>query len=99
MLHFGPVDIRTDLFVLIVSVLFFALQLMLCFKVKKLRIRLLPTLVPLILTVTFTFLVFVFEGWDSLGFLILALCTAYPLLACGMAWTIWALHEKFRYKK
>ena len=99
MLHFGPVAIRTDIFVLIISVLFFAVQMLFCFKVRKLRVRLLPTLPPLILTVTFILLIFFFEGWDALGFLVLALCTAYPLLACGIAWAIWAIHKRYKSKK
>lgn len=99
MLHFGPINIRTDIFVLIVSVLLFAVQLLLCFKVNKVFVRLIPTLLMFILTVSFTLLIFFFEGWDALGFLVLALCTAYPLLACGMAWVIWVFYKRYRAKK
>ena len=53
MLDFGLFDIRTDIFVLIVSVVFLLIQLLLCFKVKPIWIRLLPLLLFFVLTVGF----------------------------------------------
>ena len=91
MLHFGSFDIRTDIFVLILSAILLIAQLLLCFKVKKTVVRLIPVCLLSCLTVVFTALIFVFEGWDSLGFLIIAICSAALLLVCGLGWGIWWL--------
>lgn len=94
MLHFGSFSIRTDIFVLILSVALTAIQLLLCFKVKNKLIRLIPVILFSFLTAIFFVLIFVFEGWDSLGFLVLAICSAVILAACGIAWGIWWVVSK-----
>lgn len=89
MLHFGSFDIRTDIFVLILSILLLTVQLLLCFKVKKTVVRIIPVCLLSCLTAVFITLIFVSEGWDSLGFLLLAICSAALLLVCGLGWGIW----------
>ena len=42
MIHIGSFDIKTEIFVLIVSLILVSVQLLLCFKAKKLWIRLIP---------------------------------------------------------
>ena len=99
MLHFGPIDVRTDVFVVIISVLFLAVQLFLCIKIKNLYIRLIPTVLPSVLTVLFMVLTFATEGWDALGFLVLALICACPAAASVLAWIIWVIYKKCKTKK
>ncbi len=96
MLDFGIFEIKTEYFVLILSVLTLSLQLLLCFKAKKLFSRLLPMILFAILTVVFFVLIFLSEGWDSIGFLLLAICAAALLLVCGIGWGIWGIiqHHK-----
>ena len=77
MIDFGIFEIKTELFLLILAVVTLALQLFLCFKVRSLALRLLPATLFAVATVVFFVLVFVTDGWDSLGFLLLALCTVY----------------------
>ena len=96
MLAFGIFEIKTEVFLLILAVLTLALQLFLCFKVRSLALRLLPAILFAVATVVFFTLVFLTDGWDSLGFLLLALCSAMLLAMCGIGWGIWGIlrHRK-----
>lgn len=94
MLHFGAFDIRTDVFVLLLSVLWVLLQLLLCLKVKKKAVRLLPVYLALALTVVFAALGIIFDGWDALGFFFLAICSAILLADSGIGWGIYAIVRK-----
>ena len=96
MLHFGFLDIRTDIFVLLLSIILVLLQMFLCFKVKKKTIRLIPVYLTLVLTIVFTTLGFIFDGWDGFGFFFLAICSAVLLVCSGIGWGIWAIVKKAR---
>lgn len=87
------------MYVYVISVLFFIAQMILCFKVKRLWIRLIPTLPTFVLTVIFSILIFVSEGWDAIGFLLLAIITGGPLAGCVLAWFIWAIYKICKRKK
>ncbi len=95
MLHFGLFDIRTDIFVLIISIILVLLQVLLCFKVKK-TIRLTPVCLTLALTVAFTALGFIFDEWDSFGFFFLAISSAVLLICSMIGWGIWAIVKKIK---
>ena len=58
MLDFGIFEIRTDIFLLIVSVIFLLLQIFLCLKVKNVVLRLLPTAFFAVLTTVFAVMIF-----------------------------------------
>ena len=94
MIDFGIFEIKTELFLLILAVLTLALQLFLCFKVRSLALRLLPAILFAVSTAVFFVLVFATDGWDSLGFLLLALCTATLLAVCGIGFAVWAIVKK-----
>lgn len=94
MLHFGAFDIRTDVFVLLLSVLWVLLQLLICLKVKKKHVRLMPVYLALALTVVFAALGIIFDGWDALGFFFLAICSAILLADSGIGWGIYAIVRK-----
>ena len=96
MLDFGIFKIKTELFLLIVAVLLFLLQLFLCFKVKSLKLRLLPLIVLGAMIAIFVVLIFLTDGWDSLGFLVLAIWTALLLVPCGIGWLVWAIIKKLK---
>ena len=96
MIDFGIFKIKTELFLLIVAVLLFLLQLFLCFKVKSLKLRLLPTLILGAMIAIFVVLIFLTDGWDSLGFLVLAIWTALLLVPCGIGWLVWAIIKKLK---
>ena len=96
MIDFGIFKIKTELFLLIVAVLLFLLQLFLCFKVKSLKLRLLPLIVLGAMIAIFVVLIFLTDGWDSLGFLVLAIWTALLLVPCGIGWLVWAIIKKLK---
>lgn len=98
MLDFGIFEIRTDIFVLIVSVLCLLLQFFLCGKLKKTFVKLLPVILFSFIILIFLVLASVFDDWDRFGFLVLALCFAIPLAACGIGWGIWAIVKKQKTK-
>ena len=99
MLHFGFFDIRTDVFVLLAAIIFVLIQALLCFKVKKVIVRLIPAILSLAAIIVFAVLAFVFEGWDRLGYLLLAIFAAILLAVCGLGWGIWSITKLIRKKK
>ncbi len=99
MLDFGLFEIRTDVFLLILSVLVLSLQLFLCRKAKHIWLRFMPTILFAGLTIVFAVMAFLFDGWDSIGFLFLALCSAFLLLTCGIGWGIWGVVKRIGSKK
>ena len=97
MLHFGLFEIRTDVFVLLLAIIFVLFQMFLCFKIKKNIIRLMPIYFSLGLFILFTVLSLIFDGWDSFGFFFLAICSAMLLVGSGIGWGIWAIVKKIRH--
>lgn len=82
---------------LIVSVaVILPVQLLLCFKIRKIVIRLLPVIVLSVLTAVLSLLAAVTSGWDSLGYIVLAVFAGIMLLACGGAWGIWAIVKRMK---
>ena len=99
MIDIGIIKIRTDVFLLIIAIIIYLLQLFLCFKVKSLKLRLLPLLALGAMIAVFTILVFLTDDWDSLGFLVLAIWTAIQLIPCGLGWLTWRIAKKIKDKK
>ena len=91
MIHIGSFNIKTEIFVLLVSLLLMSVQLLLCFKAKKTAVRLIPIYPLAGLTAVFVVLGFIFDDWDAVAFFFLALCSAIALFMCGVAWAIWWL--------
>ncbi len=99
MLHFGLLDIGTDVFLFFCAVLLFLLQCFLCFRVKRRWLRLLPVSLLTCAALSFGALAFVFDGWDSIGFLFLALWALCLLVPCGLSWGTWWLIKRRRKKE
>lgn len=82
---------------LIVSVaVILPVQLLLCFKIRKIVIRLLPVMVLSVLTAVLSLLAAITSGWDSLGYVFLAVFAGIMLLVCGGAWGIWAIAKRMK---
>lgn len=93
-------DINVMELVLIVSiVMILPIQLLLCFKVKNLAIRLLPILISFALTIMCGFMALITPGWDGLGWVFLLIYTAIWTLTCGIGWAIWAAVRYIKFKK
>ena len=92
-------DIGLTKLVLIVSiVVLLPLQLLLCFKVKKLLFRLLPIIILFILTIAFVIMNFLIPSWDNLVYLFLAIFSGFMMFMCGVGWGIWAISAKAKRK-
>ena len=99
MVDLGLFKIKTEVFLVLVSVAVFFVQLLLCSKVKNLLIRLIPAMLFFISATCFIVLSYVYyEGWDGLGALVLGLFFALLLLVCALAWVIRAVLKGIRAK-
>ena len=86
---YGDIELTT-LTLLFSVILLLPLQLLLCFKVRNLLVRLLPVLILAALALALVGEVLVSAGWDSAGYLFLVIYIGFMLLACGIGWGIWA---------
>ena len=84
----GDVEL-TSLTINLAIAVFLPIQLLLCFKVKKRIIRLLPVIVLALLTINFSVNAIVAQEWDGLGNLFFAIYTGIALFMCGIGWGIW----------
>lgn len=66
-------------------------QLILCWKVKSVAIRLLPAVILLILTVFAVIAAVACTGWEIVFFVVSAIYLTLMLLACGIAWGVWTV--------
>lgn len=83
-------DINLAAFVLTFSiVVLLPIQLLLCFKVKSVAIRLLPVTVLSIVTFICMAMGMNSNDWDGLGYLFLAIFAGFMVLMCGIGWGIW----------
>ncbi len=86
--------------VLILSVIIILpCQTLLCFKIKSVIIRLLPLISLLILAVFFFVRSFTANGWDGLGYLLLAFYAAILFGACALCWAIFGIARYVRKKR
>ncbi len=79
-------------FVSVISTLI--LQLMLCFKVKRIIIKLLPIALLIVSTITFSICSASINGWDGWGYLFFALLSFGLIFVCGIGWGVWAFIKK-----
>ena len=70
------------------------LQLLLCFKAKKIFIKLLPIAFLIVSTIVFSICSATINGWDGLGYLFFALLSFVLIVVCGVAWGVWAIARK-----
>ena len=80
-------------------VILLPVQLLLCFKVRRVWIRLLPALLCCVLILFFLVIAGFFSGFDSIGYVIFAIYAACMLVVCGLGWGIWAIAHMIRKKK
>ena len=66
-------------------------QLLLCFKAKRLFFRLLPAALLAAAVIIFGAMMVFARDWSALLYVILAFFSGALLLFCGIAWGIWAI--------
>ena len=88
-------DVWSDEIELTAAVLLFSVvvllpgQLLLCFKVRRNALRLLPAAALSIAAVVFYCMGRSGDDWDGLGYLFLAAFTGFLLFVCGVGWGVW----------
>ena len=70
------------------------LQLLLCFKAKKIFMKLIPIALLVVSTIVFCVCSVTVNGWDALGYLFFALLSFGLILVCGLGWGVWAITRK-----
>ena len=66
-------------------------QLFLCFKLRNIVLRLLPTVLLFLACIANLIIGLCISGWDGLFFIFLAIHIGFGLLVDGIAWGIWAM--------
>jgi len=85
------VEMKAEIFAAIVAVTILAVQLVLCFKTRKLWVRLLPACLCVVAAAASFALTFINEGWGSVAYMLLMIFCVCLLLVCGIGWGIWAI--------
>ncbi len=88
----GDIELTT-LTIIISIVLIFPIQMFLCFKVKSFIIRIIPVGILTFAILVFLFLASTIKGWDSLGYIFLAIFAGIMLFACVLAWALWIIKK------
>ena len=94
MIHIGEFDIRSDIFVLLLALVMLVIQLVFCLKVKPKWLRFAPLCLSLLCVAVFVALAIIFDGWDAVGFLIIAIVAAAIAVGCGIGIAISAIIQK-----
>lgn len=93
MIHIGSFEISTAEFMICTCIVLFAVQLALCTYVKRLWVRLLPVELFSSAAVVLGIITFTADGWDALGFLLLAIFALACAVSCGLAWAVWGIFK------
>ena len=88
MIHIGSFDIKTEIFVLLVSLVLLSVQLLLCFKAKRLWVRLIPFGLFAGVTAILILGVF-FRVYNGLVLFAYATDSGFLALICACGWAIW----------
>ena len=93
-------DIEITTLIAVSSVLIvLPVQLLLCFKVKKLFLRLLPSFVLTATTIFLFIMMRITTDWDAIGYAILFVFSGVLLIFCGIAWGVWAIVKFIKKRK
>lgn len=75
----------------LVGLIIMALQLVLCFKAKKLIVKLLPSILLVAAVIVFYAMIFIIQDRAAIGFGILAVFAEVLLFFDVIAWVIWGI--------
>ncbi len=71
-------------------------QLLLCFKVRRLAVRLIPTILLPLISLACLIPALTISGWGSLVYLLLMIYAAFAWVIDGVAWGIWGMSRHIR---
>ena len=94
MMRLGSFEIKTEIFLLILFAFLLSVQLLLCFKAKRLPIRLIPLG---LFAAPAAVLVFIslFDEYHRIGLLIYAFYLGVMALICVWGWAVWWIIDLF----
>ena len=92
-------EISSEVFLLIISTIILIIQLLLCFKVSNKFIKIIPVILFTISTIIFSVLIFILDGWDSIGCLLLSIGSIFLIFVCGIGWLIWRFNMNLEKEK
>ena len=93
-------DIEVTTLIAITSVLVvLPIQLLLCFKVKPIFLRLLPSILLTGTTILLFAMMAASRDWDAIGYAVLGVFSGVLLIFSGIGWGIWGLVALIRKKK
>ncbi len=82
-----------DVIMFLIIPLSFIVQLILCFRVKHIAVKIIPTALFTLTTLALFIAVFAAQGWEAIGYLILAVWSAIILAACLIPWAIYLIYR------
>ena len=74
-------------------------QLALCFKAKRLFIKLIPTVLLAVATFVLYIMAITAKDWSGFVYIILAVAAGVLLIFSGIAWGIWAITKLIKRTK
>lgn len=93
-------DIEVTTLIAITSVLVvLPIQLLLCFKVKPVFLRLLPSILLTGTTILLFAMMATSRDWDAIGYAVLGVFSGVLLIFSGIGWGIWAIVRCIKKKK
>ena len=84
----------TTVVVLISVIVTLFLQILLCFKSKKMWVKILPAMLLVLSAIVFFICSVRIGGWDAFGYLFFAFLSIGLIFVCGIGWVIWAIVRK-----
>ena len=97
--YIGEIEL-TEVIIFLSVLIILPLQLFLCFKAKKLWLKLFPIFTFVTLIICFLCLANLNSiGWDGIGYFILAIFAGILLGACIVGWVIWIAIKLFKKRK
>ena len=88
----------TALIAIFAVLIILPIQLFLCFRAKKLLVKLLPAILLVVAVIAFYTLIFVIKDRSAIGYGILAIVSEVLLFFSGIAWGIWAIAKLIQKK-
>ena len=94
MIRLGSFEIKTEIFLLILFAFLLSVQLLLCFKAKRLLIRLIPLGLFALPAAVLVF-ISLFDEYHRIGLLIYAFYLGVMALICVWGWAVWWIIDLF----
>ena len=94
MLMFDLVDLNFNSVFIIVLVILFLLQFILCLKVDIIFLKLIPLILSFIVCTVFLILFLTSVGWDQVGYLLLIIYASILFIACFVSCIISSIIKK-----